>query len=91
MKFSKKFTNKLISYTDRFYTYDSRKLKREGDITYSFDFIAHNHETETSVYISKTEFGIYVVISKNRKDIKRGFLTNYTEVDDFKRMIRCLG
>lgn len=91
MKFSKTFTNKLVSFTDRYFTYDSRKLKREGDATFSFDFIAHNHDTKTSVYISRTKFGIYVIISKQGKDIKRGFLTTYTEINSFKTMIRCLG
>ena len=91
MKFSKKFTNKLVSYVDRYFTWDKRQLQREGDNTFSFDLIAHNRDTKTSVYLSRTEFGIYVVISKNRKDIKRGFLKTYKEVDAFKKMVRCLG
>ena len=91
MKFGKTFTNKFVSVADRVFTYDSRKLKREGDTTYSFDFIAHNHDTKTSIYIGRTEFGIYVVITKDGKDIKRGFLQTYKEVDAFKKMIRCLG
>lgn len=91
MKFSKRFTNKLVSYVDRYFTYDTRKLKREGDATQSFDLIAHNHDTQTSVYIGRTQYGIYAVIRKEHKDIKRGFLETYTEVDNFKKMIRCLG
>ena len=91
MNFGRTFTNKLVSFADRYFTYDSRKLQREGDTTYSFDFIAHNHDTNTSVYIGRTKYGIYVIITKAGKDIKRGFLTTYHEVSDFKRMIRCLG
>lgn len=90
MKFSRKFTNKLVSYTDRYFTYDKRNLKREGE-TDLFDFIGHNRDTNTSVYIDRTEFGMYVIISKGGTDIKRGFLKTYKEVTDFKRMIRCLG
>ena len=90
MKFSRKFTNKLVSYTDRYFSYDVRNLKREGE-TDLFDFIGHNRDTNTSVYIDRTEFGMYVIISKGGTDIKRGFLTTYKEVADFKRMVRCLG
>ena len=90
MKFSKTYTNKLVSFVDRHFTYDVRKLKREGDNTFDFDFIAHNRDTKVSVYVARTEFGIHVTITKDRKDIKRGFLTTYKEVDSFKKMIRCL-
>ena len=90
MKFSRKFTNKLVSYTDRYFSYDVRNLKREGETDF-FDFIGHNRDTNTSVYINRTKFGMYIIISKGSTDIKRGFLTTYKEVADFKRMIRCLG
>ena len=91
MKFSKTFTNKLVSYADRYFTYDSRKLKREGDITFGFDFIAHNRDAKTSVYIERTDFGMYVVINRNTNTIKKGFLKTYKEVSEFKKMIKCLG
>ncbi len=90
MKFGKTYTNKLVSFVDRYFTYDVRKLKREGNTTFSFDLIAHNRDTKVSVYVGRTEFGIYVVISKDGKDIERGFLTTYKEVDSFKKMIKCL-
>lgn len=91
MKFGKGFTNKLVSYADRYFTYDSRKLKREGDDSLSFDFIAHNRDTKTSIYIGRTEHGIYVAIRRNNDYIKQGFLKTYAEVDIFKKMVRCIG
>lgn len=91
MKFSRTFTNKLVSYVDRYFTYDYRRLKREGETELSFDFIGYNFDAKTSVLISREKYGMYVVIHKDDTDIKRGFLTTYKEVADFKRMIRCLG
>lgn len=90
MKFGKTYTNKLISFVDRHFTYDVRQLKREGDNTFGFDFIAHNRDSKVSVYLERGEFGIYVSITKDSKDIKRGFLKSYSEVTAFKQMIKCL-
>ena len=90
MKFSKTFTNKLVSYVDRYYTYDSRKMKREGTIT-DFDFVAFNHETNTSVFIKRGKYGIWASIRKESKHIQSGYLKTYTEVSNFKKMVCCLG
>ena len=92
MKFSKTFTNKLVSYTDRYFTWDSRKMKRENDDT-EFDFVAFNHDNghTTSVFIRRSQYGIWVSINKARKPIHQGFLRTYKEVNDFKKMIKCLG
>lgn len=92
MKFSAKFTNKLVSYADRYYTYDSRKLKRE-DSTSHFDFVAFNHEPNntSALFIRRGRYGIWVSIHKNGKTVQQGYLTTYKEVDTFKKMIRCLG
>ena len=90
MKFSKKSTNKLVSYVDRYFTYDKRKMKREGDAT-SFDFVAYNYEEHTVIFIKNSKYGIWVSINKDDKTIHQGHLKNYTEVSNFKKMIRCLG
>ena len=91
MKFGQTFTNKLVSYTDRYFTYDTHKLKREGDDTNSFEYIAHNYDSHTSVFIARTEHGLYIVIKRDGIYIRRGFLKTYKDVDAFRRMIRCLG
>lgn len=92
MKFSKKFTNKLISYTDRYFTYDSRTMRREGTDKL-FDFFAINREdgVTTSVCVDRTKQGIWASIRKNEQYICHGYLKTYKEVDSFKKMIRCLG
>ena len=91
MKFSKKFTNKLVSYTDRYFTYDHRKLKREGDFTHDFEFIAHNRDTQTDVYISRTKYGMYLSIKKDNYTVYQGIAKTYKDISNFKKMIRCLG
>lgn len=90
MKFSKTFVNKLISYTDRHFTYDSRYIKCE-DPTRHFDFVAFNHDNNTAVFIRRSRHGIWVSIRKGAKDIHTGFLTTYQEVNTFKQMVLCLG
>lgn len=92
MKFGKAFTNKLISYADRYFTWDSRQLKREDD-TQHFDFVAFNHDNglTTSVFIRRSQCGIWVSINRDHKSIYQGFLRTYKEVGNFKKMIKCLG
>ena len=90
MKFSRKYTNKLVSFVDRYYTYDGRSMKREGDKTY-FDFWAYNNDNGSSVAVPRNPQGMFVSIRKDNKVVFRAILTTYTEIDNFKRMIKCLG
>lgn len=91
MKFSRTFTNKLISYADRYFTYDSRTMRREGTDKL-FDFFAINRKHgNTTVCIDRSTVGLWVSIQKNNHFIYSGYLKSYKEVDNFKRMIRCLG
>lgn len=92
MKFSRTFTNKLVSYADRYFTWDSRTLRREGTDK-CFDFFAYRKEdnNRTTVCIDRCKFGIYVAIKKDNTYIYDGFLKTFKEVDSFKRMLRCLG
>lgn len=92
MKFSRTFTNKLVSYADRYFTYDSRTMRREGTDKL-FDFFAINRDNgnTTCVCIDRSTIGLWVSIQKNNHYIYSGFLKTYTEVDNFKKMIRCLG
>lgn len=88
--FGKTFTNKLISYADRYYTYDRKEMRRENTSTL-FDFYAHNDDDKTTVLIDRTEYGIYVCIRKGKEQVICRILHTYKEIADFKRMIRCLG
>ena len=92
MKFSRKFTNKLVSYTDRHFTYDKRTMRREGtDKLFDFFAISRENGVTTSVCVDRTKQGIWASIRKDDKYICEGFLKTYTEVDNFKKMILCLG
>lgn len=93
MKFSKTFTNKLVSYADRYFTWDSRKMHRE-DSTEMFDFFAYRREddgNQTVVCIDHTNFGLFAYIKKDNKCIYSGHFKTFKDVDSFKKMIRCLG
>lgn len=92
MKFGKTFTNKLVSYADRYFTWDSRTMRRE-DNTAHFDFFAIRREDERKIVVCfrRSKYGIWASIEKDGTDIHKGYLRNYAEVDAFKKMIRCLG
>ena len=89
-RFTRSFVNELVSYADRYYTYDTRELKREGDDT-RFDFTASNYETNTHVCIDVSKFGIFVRIARDGKTIYSDILKTFAEVTTFKQMILCLG
>ena len=92
MKFSKEFTNKLISYVDRYFTYDDKTMRREGTNKY-FDFFAINRDNgnTTCVCIDRSAAGLWVSIRKNNHYVYSDFIKTYKEVNNFKKMIRCLG
>ena len=93
MKFSKTFTNKLVSYADRYFTWDRRKMHRE-DSTEMFDFFAYRREddgSQTVVCIDRSKFGLFAYIKRDNKCIYGNHLKTFKEVDSFKKMIRCLG
>ena len=92
MKFSRTFTNKLVSYADRYFTWDSRTLRREGTDKV-FDFFAVRKEDghKTVVCIDRLCGMLWVSIEKDDHNIYSGFLKTYTDVTAFKKMIRCLG
>lgn len=93
MKFSKTFTNKLVSYADRYFTWDSRKMKREN-IGEMFDFFAISRDNgiTTCVCIDRSsQHGIWTSIQRGNTYIHHGFLKTYADVNAFKKMIKCLG
>lgn len=92
MNFGRTFTNKLVSYADRYFTWDRRYIKREDSSLY-FDFFAIRDEDEHKIVVCfrRGYFGIWASISKDDTDICRGYLKSYKEVTAFKKMIRCLG
>ena len=90
LKMSKKDQNKLISFVDRYFTYDTRTLKREKADAH-FDFFGINYETNTTVVVDCIKTGIYVAIKQNNQYIHVGFIGSFKELSQFKKMIRCLG
>ena len=92
MKFSRTFTNKLVSFADRYFSWDRRYLKRE-DATELFDFYAvSDYDDYTiTVCINRGKYGIWASIKRDGVAIQSGFLKTYTEVNAFKKMIKCLG
>ncbi len=88
MKFSKKFTNKLVSYADRYFTYDRRIMRRE-DHNEHFDFFAYREDA--SVVIDRCSTGIYLCIKKDGKYIYKTIANSFADIKNFKRMILCLG
>ena len=89
MKFSRKFTNKLVSYADRYFTYDRRTMRRE-DNNEHFDFYAHRDDA--TVMIDRLSTGsIYLCIKKDKKYVYQVIVKSFAEIRNFKRMILCLG
>lgn len=88
MKFSRKFTNKLVSYADRYFTYDYRTMRRE-DHNEHFDFCARRDDA--SVIIDRLPRGMYLCIKKDGKYIYSTIAKSFAEIKNFKRMVLCLG
>ena len=89
-KISKKDKNKLISFVDRYFTYDTRSLKREKADT-AFDFFGINYDTNTIVVVNCSKTTVYTAIKQNNKYIHQEFICSFNELSQFKKMIRCLG
>lgn len=88
MKFSTKFINKLVSYVDRYFTYDRRAMRREDENS-SFDFYAYR--TGATVVIDRCTMGIYISIKKDERYIYKTIAKSFAEIKNFKHMILCLG
>ena len=89
MKFSTKFTNKFISYVDRYFTYDRRTMRREDNKNNLFDFYAHR--SGTTVVIDRCPTGLYICIKKDERYIYKTIAKSFAEIKNFKHMILCLG
>lgn len=91
--FSRTFTNKLVSFADRYFTYDRRSMHRETP-SEMFDFFATRTDEDgiiTCVSIDRTYGKIFAYIKRGDKCIYADYLKSYKDADNFKRMIRCLG
>ena len=88
MKFSKKFTNKLVSYVDRYFTYDRRTMRVEDENSL-FDFYAVGEGT--TVVIDRCPTGLYICIKKDERYIYKTIAKSFAEIKNFKRMVFCLG
>ena len=93
MKISRKLTNKLVSYVDRYFTYDSRTMKREKtDSLFDFFGVCDGDGVRTVVVVDRMNSDLlWVSISKNHTCVHSGFLRSYDDITNFKKMVRCLG
>lgn len=93
LKVSRTNTNKLISYVDRYFTWDRRTLKREGQCTLlDFYGVREDDGIRTVVVIDRMQGGnVFMSIRKNDSTIYSDFAKSYKDIDIFKRMVRCLG
>jgi len=92
-KVSRTNTNKLVSYVDRYFTYDRRTLKREGECLW-FDFfgVRQDDERKIIVVVDRMKNGVlWVSIRDNDTYIHSGYIKSFKDIDIFKRMVRCLG
>ena len=96
MLLSKKETNKLINFVDRYFTYDWRFIQSEGKkaahyVSKDVLFTGHDYERHAYVSIDKGKFGTYVYICLDGDVLYSGYLKTFKEMKAFKAMIRCLG
>ena len=92
-KISQTTTNRLVSYVDRYFTWDWRTMKRE-DPTEWFEFfgVRKDDERKIVVTVDRMKRGVlWVSIRENDAYIHSGFIKSYKDISTFKRMVRCLG
>ena len=90
MRLSKKQRNELVSFVDKEFTYDTRRLRREGDLL--FDFFGVDIDRNIIVCIDYyTSIGLYVSITRGDTIIERKFIKTFNELNTFKKMIKCIG
>jgi hypothetical protein len=92
-KITLKETNKLVSFTDKFFSYDWRIMKRENS-SESFDFLAVNKDYNRTITVSISRTNsktLYLSIREREKKIYTSFVKSYQDINIFKQMIRCLG
>jgi hypothetical protein len=94
MQISRKATNKLVSYVDRYFTWDKRTMKREGtDKIFDFWGVRYTdgNNPRVTVAIDKNSLFLYVSICINGKCIYDERIKKHKQVKAFKQMVRCLG
>lgn len=91
-KLSNKDTNKLVSFVDRYFTWDWRHMRREGE-TVLCDLIVLRKDDDgikTTVYINTHKY-TYLSIEKDGQKVYEKIITSFADVNIFKKMIICLG
>ena len=92
-KLTVKDTNKLLSYVDKNFTYDWKRMKREG-INTTFDFLGlckdENREKQVAIERLSAK-AIYLAIKINNVYVYQKIAKDYEEIKVFKSMILCLG
>ncbi len=93
MKISKTTTNLLVSYVDRYFTWDWRTMKRE-DPNEWFDFFGVRQDDDRRLVVTVDRLDrnhLYVSIRENDTLIYSHMVKSYKDISTFKRMVRCLG
>ena len=91
MKLTKKELNKLVSFIDKEFSHDMRTLKRE-DETSPFDFFGRNKERDITICVDfSSEMGLYVSITRRNRVIERKYLKTMHEINQFQKLIFCIG
>lgn len=94
MRITRKTTNKLVSYVDRYFTYDERGMKREGtDEVFDFYGIRYTdgNNPRVTVAIDKNSLFLFASIHIDGKTVYDERIKTYKEITNFKKMVRCLG
>lgn len=94
MSFNRKYVNKVVSHIDRYFTYDRRYLRRENTSERQDIFVVRDAEgaaPKVIVAANNTKYGLYVYIRKEEDIILSKILHTPKEVNNFKKMVRCLG
>lgn len=92
-KVSRTNTNKLVSYVDRYFTYDGRTLKREGEcLLFDFFGVRQDDERKIIVVVDRMKNGVlWVSIRENDTYIYSHMVKSFKDISTFKRMVRCIG
>lgn len=93
LKVSRTNTNRLVSYVDRYFTWDWRAMKREDPPAWhEFFGVRQDDERKIIVVVDRMKNGVlWVSIRENDTYIHSGFIKSFKDIDIFKRMVRCLG
>lgn len=94
MQISRKTTNKLVSYVDRYFTWDKRTMKRENtDKIFDFWGVRYTdgNNPRVTVAIDKNSLFLFASIHIDGKTVYEGRIKTHKQLNTFKAMVLCLG